>query len=318
MLFVVHHSNDPAVLDIVLEEASKAFSGVPELRLDQSDIAPINELVAEIPRLALKEESSEERRERSLRARDAEESRQRVAMSTDDSELSLSSLKEDATCEVLDAAQRIAYGLRIMAILGQVMRNYYGSLRAERKAQIASESYALLGRLLREQTNMLITNKDTLISHVAQELENRGWESAERARAVASRLIFGIASLIVFIFVKRASEFLGSDKLLPTHERVSGSVDTPLSRLIGLAVALEYPSAGTSGAPRPVPVVALEAIHAEFRNNPCASVVLRRLVRDYLYMFEVSFKDKQRICDSLGISIQAQRQIQMMSKRKRK
>lgn len=318
MLFIVHHSNDPAVLNIVLDEAGKVFQAFEPLRLDQADVEPINGLVMEIPKLALSDESAELRRERNLRQRDANLKKRRALINSDVSDLSLSSLQESSTDESLDYVQRMSHGLRLMGILGQVLRNYYGSLRAERKEQIASASYAMLGRILRSYFDLICRDRDNLGEYVAQQLIEHGAQTEARARSFANRVVFGLASLFAFMLIKRTSEFLGSDKLLPMHEKVAATVGTPLSRLLELAISLDYPSTGRSGTPRLVPIETLKGLDEEFRNNPCAAWVLRRLVRDYLYMFEVSFKDKHKICETLGISIKAQQQIQLTSKRKRK
>jgi hypothetical protein len=154
MLFIVHHSNDPEVLNIVLEESAKAFADQNPLRLDQADTAPLNSLVIELPRFALNEEPTEKHRERALRSKDRQEVRQ-SNHSKDETDLSLSSLQDTDTVEALDQLQQLTYGLRLLGILGQVLRNYYGSLRAERKEEIAKPSYALLGRMMGNQFNRL-------------------------------------------------------------------------------------------------------------------------------------------------------------------
>jgi predicted MPP superfamily phosphohydrolase len=314
MLFIVHHSHDPAVLDMILEETNKSFADANALRLDETDAATINDLAIEVPRLALSDEPNEIRRERRLNVQDE---REYVAAAREESDLSLSTLQEDSVVEALDYIDQTTSALRIIAILGQVLRNYYGSLRAERKEQIANASYQLLSRVLGSHLSILRNDQESLVEWLANELEKRGASSPEKGKSLANRYVFGLLSLLVFTHIKRASECLGSDKLLPTHEKVSGAVDSPLSRLLRVAISLDYPVVGSSGGPRLVPIQLLEGLHAEFKRNPCADFVLRRLVLDYLYMFEVSYKDKQRICDSLGISTRRQQQIQMASQRKR-
>lgn len=314
MLFIVHHSNDPAVLDIILEEADKSFADATMLRLDESDAARINKLATEIPRLALGDEPSEIRRERQLKVQDE---RERLTATRDESDLSLAALRDDVVVGTMGYIEKTTAALRVIAILGQVLRNYYGSLRAERKEQIANASYMLLARVLGSTVNLVCDDPDSLVESLAAVLEKRGATTPEKAKALANRFIFGLLSLVVFTFVKRTSEFLGSDKLLPTHEKVAGAMDTPLSRLLGVAIALSYPAVESTGKPRPVLLNPLANLHREFEKNPCADWVLRRLVLDYLYMFEVSYKDKQRICDSLSISTRKLQQIAMQSQRKR-
>ncbi|MEB8933114.1 hypothetical protein P4H03_30405, partial [Bacillus cereus] len=43
--------------------------------------------------------------------------------------------------------------------------------------------------------------------------------------------------------------------------------------------------------------------------NVFATILLRYMARDYLYMFNVNYDDKQRICNMLGLSLEEQRLI---------
>lgn len=318
MLFVVHHSNDPAVLDIVLKEAESAFNGTLPLTLDIDEVAGINVLVEEVPRLALREGSGDRRREERLRAQDAaEQGRQLPDSDNRRAALSLSTLADEQIAQVLDFAQQTAYALRLLAILGQVLRNYYGSLLADRKEVIANIGYQLLARLTRAQLDALVESRDWLVARVTEQLTSRGALTRERAESSAKRMIFGFCSMVLTVCIKKASEFLGSDKLLPTHGRVSTNVNSPLSKLLGLAVVLDYPESGANGLPRPVPMELVREMDEMFKRNLCGASVLRRLILEYLYMFDVSHEDKQRICDTLGIPISKQEQIRLMSRQRR-
>jgi predicted MPP superfamily phosphohydrolase len=318
MLFVVHHSNDPAVLDIVLREAEAAFRSTVPLTLDIDEVAGINALVEEVPRLALREGGGDRRREERLRAQDAVE-RARQPADADDrrAALSLSTLADEQIAQALDFAQQTAYAMRLLAILGQVLRNYYGSLLAERKEEIASIGYQLLARLTRAQLDALVESRDWLVARVTDELSRSGALTRERAESSAKRMIFGFCSMVLTVCIKKASEFLGSDKLLLTHDRVSTNVNSPLSKLLGLAVVLDYPESGPNGLPRPVPMDIVREMDEMFRRNLCGAWVLRRLILEYLYMFDVSHEDKQRICDTLGIPISKQEQIRLMSRHRK-
>jgi hypothetical protein len=317
MLFVVHHSNDPAVLDIILERAGQVFQGLVPLDLRDTDLEPISALVTEVPKLAMNEEAVEARRERRLRTRDASRARRAASDASRAQSLSLANLKERDLQEVLDYASELSLALRVLAILGQVLRNYYGSIRAERKHQLASESYSLVGRVLRSVVNAISNERDAIVTDVADALQKGGAQTPERAGNLAGRVVFGLTSLFIFMMIKRTSEFLGSDKLMPTHENVSAKLGTPLSRLIKLAITLDYPATNHVGVPVELPFSTIEDLDEEFKSSTCGSWVLRRIVLDYLYMFETSFRERQRICENLGITVKRQRQIGLLSHRKR-
>lgn len=317
MLFVVHHSNDPAVLDIILENARRVFEEHTPLRLDDSDMAPINALALEVPKLALKEEALEARRDRKLRSADAAVSRRREVAISNAQGLSLSKLKEQDIADALDYASEMSLSLRVLGILGQVLRNYYGSLLADRKAELAAESYALVGRVLRSVVTVIGQDTASVVSEVASALQKGGAQTQERAQALASRFVFGLSSFVIFAVIKRTSELVGSDKLMPTHDGVSATVNSPLSRMIRLAINLDYPGTNSSGAPVELPFDRIEELYEELKNSICASWILKRLVIDYLYMFEVSYQERQRVCERLGISVAKQRKIDLLSHRKR-
>lgn len=318
MLFVVHHSEDPAVVDILLEQANACFSETNEFELSVADAQPINDLVEELPKLALVDESVEKRRDRKLRAQDRKDRRKAVE-SKDSGEFSLSSLQDDGVNTALDYAQRLSLGIRILGMLGQVLRNYYGSMVADRKEVIARASYKLLGRMVRSNIDLFVSGKEDLVQFLSEEFEKKGITDKVKARSLAGHFLFGFSSYLVFLYLKKASEFLGSDKLLPTHLKVSNAIASPLSGLLLLAIKLEHPPFPTAAGPSraAVSIAELECHDRGLEGNPCAKVVLRRLVRDYLYMFDVGYKERQKICEKLGIAVRFQRQIRAMSRRKR-
>jgi hypothetical protein len=317
MLFVVHHSNDPAILDLVIARADAVFKDSATIKLTNADLAAVNELVAEVPKLVYKDGAQETRREQKLRRQDNQKPTAAALSERKEQDLALSALENDDAEEALDYVNNLSLGIRVLAIVGQVLRNYYGSLDANRKEQLAKSGYLLVARVLKSILDHIFSDKESIAQNIEEQLSKKAHVAEEDAKRLASRFLFGFSSFIIFSVIKRASEFLGSDKLLPTHESVSEEINSPFGRLIELAVGLEHPATGASGNPRPVPIEVLESLKHELESNPCADLVLRRLVLDYLYMFDVSYRDRQRICDALGISIRTQRQVGLSSKRKR-
>lgn len=52
-------------------------------------------------------------------------------------------------------------------------------------------------------------------------------------------------------------------------------------------------------------------------DNKLCMVVLQNLVINYLYMFDISFKEKGQICSTLGINMQQQEFIDAASRNKK-
>jgi len=61
----------------------------------------------------------------------------------------------------------------------------------------------------------------------------------------------------------------------------------------------------------------LEKVKKDTDKNYLANTVLRNLVINYLYVFNTSLKDKQKLCAMLGIKMEQQRMIDATSQVKR-
>lgn len=312
MLFVVHHSDDPTVVDLILDEAAKIFRTAVGTDLGP-DVDGINQLVAEAPRLALRDGSPDEHRVRRLEAKD-EAARVEKERDDDGAPFTLSRLRATTDAPELEFAAEINHAIRVVGLLGQIMRNYYGSLLGDRKSQIGERAYDLLSRTLGAFLGVFAGDREALVADLAIWLQEQNLASKDDAREKAAQALFALLSMVSFGVIKRGSELLGSDKVKLTHEAIASRSPSIFKQLLWLATDLDHPPP-TGGST--LPMSRLRDLKEALRANPLGTFVLRRLVIDHLYMFSVSYKDKQRICELLGIPVRRQNQITSASKRKR-
>lgn len=307
LLFVTHHSNHPIVLDMLLEKAKSVFLGVVPLSLE-SESEWINQLVHEIPKLVMRNKSTEEYRRERL------ESKDRVEAGSRDEEEGANVRGE---VPELDLAAEMNVSFRVTATLGQVLRNHYGSLTASRKIEIGGIAYSLVGRVLARYIRDIEEHKLELIEWLQNHLEKERSLSGDKAREKASSLMFSWMSWLVFAVIRRSAELLGSQKLQITHEKLGGENESVLSRLISLATELDHPSLTSGGRGVVVPIEKISSISHYLEGNHCGQVVLRRMAIDHVYKYSIDYRDKQRLCSELGISVARQEQISLLSSKKR-
>ena len=61
----------------------------------------------------------------------------------------------------------------------------------------------------------------------------------------------------------------------------------------------------------------VESNHDQMKKSHLSHMVLQNLLIDHMYMFDIDYKDKTRICNTLNISMKDQRRIDATSKVKK-
>ncbi len=109
--------------------------------------------------------------------------------------------------------------------------------------------------------------------------------------------------LFAFVFVKRISDSVASKNLFPTTNKVMERNQTPAAELVNMAVRLNFPNELTAYKNK------ITELDKALTKNYIAKKLLRFLVVEHLYKFDVKFSDKQSICDKLDINITRTKQI---------
>lgn len=101
----------------------------------------------------------------------------------------------------------------------------------------------------------------------------------------------------------------GSEKLAETFNRILTENPTVSVSLIDLSIKLDHI--------QNIPFSMIKKMKEELiSNNLIGYNLLRALVVNHMYMFKINYKEKQRICELLDISIETQRkkELQLSSK----
>lgn len=281
LLFTSHHTKSPVIYERIAEALDKCFSEEPAFDFER-DVQLLNELVDSAPSLIYEEDSA--RRSRASIREHQDRTEDAAAEASDD------------MAEIPAAITRLFRG---MEILGQFLKNHYGTTKNPVKEELIDKLLKSALRGLHGATLMIRKDAPSLASHIERLLaEGRPDLQSDVVKGNAKRIVFDIIGMITFAFVQKAGSTVGStylkDNLASVVEK-SGSLGYDL---IAMSYQLDLPEA--------IPFTRLKALNKSVEKNAFSQALLSSMALKHLHLFKVSYKDKQRLCEELGIKLQRQ------------
>lgn len=281
LLFTSHHTKSPVIYERIAEALDKCFSDDPVFDFER-DVQLLNELVDSAPSLIYKEDSA-------LR------SRANVRENQDKSEAVAAKSAENVT-EIPSAITRLFRG---MEILGQFLKNHYGTTKNPIKDELIDKLLKSALRGLHGATLMIRKDAESLAAHIERLLsEGRPDLPADVVKANAKRIVFDIIGMITFAFIQKAGSTVGSTYLKDNLMSVVAKSDSLGYDLIAMSYQLDLPEA--------IPFTRLKALNKSVEKNVFSQALLSSMALKHLHLFKVPYKDKQRLCEELGIKLQRQ------------
>ena len=294
ILFVTHHCRDPRVIDAIVGKLRTTFSDVKPLDL-LGDTSAINELVDSTARLVFRPSDPDKNRRKAKKLMDEM-----------DEKFNGDNMEHSSKQSQL-LAQEFTTLVSTVDILGQILKNYYGTLRNERKIELMMEIYDGSLRAMRSFVDSIEENREGFVKDIERALKKvRKKSDTTRAKNAPRRFAFEIIAAMAFGFIHRASRAIGSVHLAETARKLMLS-DSPVAyKLIGLTAILDSPG--------PLSVSEIRSLGKETESNLLAHRMLDIAVLQHLYFFKTTEKEKQELTAALGISMARQRAIEYQSK----
>ena len=286
IIFLIHHTKNKGVIDKIIHESSSLFSQISPSTLSSEEVASVNKLIQEEIRLTIQDSNPHENRRKDLELKDKLE-----AEENDDFYESEELI--DGGIDALDMFSKINLTFKLMEILGQITKNSYSSLSGAKKVEILTEVYSVgfraLNVLLSEFEKYLDVTKECIVD----EIWKKNLASDDDKYRIADRLIYHFFELIVLTFIKKTGDSFASKNLFPTIEKIGNDGSVSSVRLACIAAKLNFPNG--------VIYNQIFSLDSEFGKNILTKRLLRYLVIEHLYKFDLPFNEKQRICDRLDI-----------------
>lgn len=315
LLFLIHFSSDEFIIDELLKNAKDVFDELNPCKLED-DISLINSLVTELPRLYLKSKSHEEIREEENNVQDSKSIGQR------ENKIAVQEYDIDEDISEIDIVSKLNLSFKLIEILGQIIKNNpSGSMTGPVKHQVLKETYELGLRTLNVFFTSFIQNTDFIVNQLTEiisKIEEKNNESRtednkvdvhkDKISKVAKHLLFSLCTQISYTFIKKISDSVGNPKLMEKYGKVQEEMDFSSVKLVNLLIKLDHGSG--------FPDRDLQSIKVYVEKHPMAYFLLKRIIVNHLHRHPVNYKDKQRICEFLGISVESQIKLDLERNKK--
>lgn len=298
IIFLIHHSKTRAenIIDKILHEAKNIFKEINPSTLSKEELNSINELVTEEIQLVIEDKNPHEHRQKKLELQD--EVKELKDKSTTEEE-NLPNYNEDI--KELDVFGKINLSMKLMEIIGQISKNYYGSLTKKDKNLLLSEVCDLGLRNLNIFIQKFSEYRDMLKKDIKEHISKKNISSSHDIEKISRKIIFDFTELICIHFIKKTSSCISSKNLFEDIHSLSS--ESIAMKLIQTVTKLDF----SGGLNKDM----IEKLNIQFTKdrNFIPKELLRYFVVDHLYKFDVEIKKKQEICSKLNIGIETQKNI---------
>ena len=299
LVFLIHLSKDESIIDSLITKAKQLLSSYKEADL-KNGINFIDELIYELPELVFdSEENHTEEKKKMLAMADSVE---KLPDSTAYSGDSVKPLKEEDTPKVSSEFSPliITNAFKTIEIIGQIMRNYHGSLNTTLKDSLCQEAYSLTLRSISAFFETLATDRDRIIEDLAKALENISPEQKEKRIKVARNFLFGIASMLAYAFITKCASDLGSDDLSVTFKRILAKYESAENFAVSLIdIAIKFDHQKQS------PTEDVKRLSQKTANSNVCFTILQWLTYRHMRIFPLPVETRQKLCQSTNISLKA-------------
>lgn len=300
LIFLTHHSKEQGILDTLLDEVSKLFPGRNQVTLEKEVSVKLFDQLDCIPDLVKIQRTESEARQKQLQDKDKDEMLEHVSKEQ--------LVGEDHVYDELSDDQsnwliQINRSLRLIEIIGQIMRNRYGSMERQQLEQLANSTFQAGFTFLDLYLEALNEDEEHLVQVIEKLLSEHKDIQDSNIRASAKKFFLMLCYRACFSVISKISTSIGHGKLTKLYEQIEANPEsTEAQRLVCIAILLEH----KSNLPKGI----IEKMANDSKTNPVVYRLLRELVVRHAYLNHIQADDRQWLQSKLGLTMQYQRTIQ--------
>lgn len=206
----------------------------------------------------------------------------------------------------LDFASQINLLFKTGEILGQILKNRYGSFDKEFKHELMTELFEAPLRGINFFFQVINQDPAAIVEELSTKFLERSPSMLKPdADKLAQRLIFTSIGTMADSLIARQGELIGAPPLKATANQVSKSSANHSYKLVEIAAQLSYP-----GDP---PFGLVEEYAEKLKDNVFGYRLLQGIVSRHLYMFSLPYDQRQRLADAAGVGVRQQNSIAFRS-----
>ena len=296
-LFITHLSKDPFLIDAILEHAQRIYSELTPAAFDE-DVSFIQTLTNTVDRVALEDKRFDEVKEDRLRKLDAMPELPELSDNIEE--------PEEEMDEALKMLAKMNLALRTLEVLGQLVKNFTGSLEGQYKHALVKECYCLGLRTVSMLFDVFHKDAEAFVDLVVDRIIERHpkVQSRDELKKKVKQFMFWMIEGASFGMIKRISQAVGHSQLGDIYKDVRQSHDTNATALIDISIQLDNLG---------FPEEQLQLLAKRFRSNLFCERLLRQLSVEHFYLYPTSEATKQKVCAALQIDYKNLRAIDLKS-----
>ena len=280
LIFIIHHTQDERLINMLLSRTMTVFDKIEPATLCAEETKLLEKALDEIPKQIASNQSVESAR------RTQREERDRLELSDD-------SPKESEIEEVND----IYRYLKNMEVLGQILRNKYGSLSRTKLQEIVTSIGDAGLRMISivASRERICGFEDYLVQKARErEITNDEKKMIEFLRKLIRPMIF----VLIYCLLRRIGESIRKPELREVVDDARDEKRTPAYEILHRFFMMD-----TVDELKERDVDSLVQLHEEFvkKNNAVAARLLSIGVQFYTSTHNIPYMQRQRVCQKLGI-----------------
>jgi len=294
-IFISHHSKSNYFLDEIIKNASSLFGKYKAAALFKKDVLFFDTQIDSIVKAALPSPDStpEQARKKQLEHEDVIEKNNSTQTSTgtqsEDNELGL----------------EIRRSVKTVEVLGSIIRNHAGSLEKKKIEEIFREALFVYLRILSSFLNFveLESNNDHVVKIISERLDdiikknnnkkNPKELSKEDLESISKNIFWNINFFIVFGFINKAIDSLGSNKVIKVIEDVCNGIDTPVAHVFKHGALMKFE--------KNVQVDSISKLLSDSHFSEISKRMLKFMVVFHCHTHPVDYRTRQRIATKMNI-----------------
>lgn len=286
ILFLTHHKNSDWVIDQVSENLNSCFADQFPVYFG-NDSANLNDLVGTVSELVVNKIDVEHNQEIVRDIKDTSESNE----STIESKRAEREEDQRLITEVFKM-------MRGSEVLGQILKNYYGSINRQKKQEYIREISEAPLRLLHFIFESTIKNPKNIIEDIEDRLKKKNISySQDELRDITKGFISAFISHLSTGVIMKSSESINSEKLLEDICSFSEKNPQNAFKLIEVSSYLLSPNR--------LPLDKIRKIAKDLEDSPLAFHVFQNLAYYHIQMFHTPDNIKMKLGSYVKINLSA-------------
>ena len=300
IIFLTYHSNKSFILDEIILNMMMLYEKNKPATLNREEISFIGDFLNQIPQIILKNKDVLEERKKQLRLKDSAEKNSEAQEQKLDAQDYETQFK-DKSKEKSDAISQMNQAFKSIEIIGQILKNHWGSIEIPKQKELISEAYEVGLKTLNYFLELSEELEKDIINMIKDWLKNNGMDN-NKAKKKATHFFTTACYYASFGVINKIASAIGYDRLSPLLRDVCKEYNTPAVNLIDLSIEMQFK--------KNIPIERLKELKKQFSGNLFTERMLQEIVIRHLYMHRIKDRDKQKISAILEISMKGQRQIE--------